>query len=121
MLLNSQLLPRECYLLRGIWLLLSVCRITEKDEGDALELLRIIWTNTIIRMPKTEVDEILRGPPGSIRDPDTEIQSSSGILFVAAEMGNTRFVIELLRTYPDLIWKVNDDIAIKVSTTYCTR
>ncbi|KAJ9553634.1 hypothetical protein OSB04_017679, partial [Centaurea solstitialis] len=94
---------------RGIWLLPSVCGVTEEDDGAALELLRIIWTDTIIRMPKNEVDEILRGPPGSIRDPDTEIQSSSSILFVAAEMGNTRFVIELLRTYPDLIWKVNDD------------
>ncbi|KAJ9553495.1 hypothetical protein OSB04_017540 [Centaurea solstitialis] len=87
----------------------SICRITKKDDGDALELLRIIWTDTIIKMPKPEVDEILRGPPGSIRDPDTEIQTSSSILFVAAEMGNTRFVIELLRTYPDLIWKVNGD------------
>ncbi|KAJ9553644.1 hypothetical protein OSB04_017689 [Centaurea solstitialis] len=87
----------------------SICRITKKDDGDALELLRIIWTDTIIRMPKTEVDKILSGPPGSIRDPDTEIQTSTSILFVAAEMGNTRFVIELLRTYPDLIWKVNDE------------
>ncbi|KAJ9553642.1 hypothetical protein OSB04_017687 [Centaurea solstitialis] len=87
----------------------SICGITEKIDGDVLELLRIIWTSTIIRMPKTEVDEILRGPPDSIHDPDTEIQSSSNILFVAAEMGNTRFVIEILRTYPDLIWKVNDD------------
>ncbi|GJW76847.1 ankyrin repeat-containing protein [Tanacetum coccineum] len=31
------------------------------------------------------------------------------ILFVAAEMGNTIFVIELLRAYPDLIWQKNDD------------
>ncbi|KAL7613387.1 hypothetical protein Lser_V15G07137 [Lactuca serriola] len=34
---------------------------------------------------------------------------SSRILFVAAEMGNTRFVIELIRLYPDIIWKLNDD------------
>ncbi|CAI9272252.1 unnamed protein product [Lactuca saligna] len=34
---------------------------------------------------------------------------SSRILFVAAEMGNTRFIIELIRLYPDIIWKVNDD------------
>nr|GFC23184.1 hypothetical protein [Tanacetum cinerariifolium] len=31
------------------------------------------------------------------------------ILFAAAEMGNTKFLIELIRQYPDLIWKVNDD------------
>ncbi|PWA92138.1 ankyrin repeat-containing domain, PGG domain protein [Artemisia annua] len=30
-------------------------------------------------------------------------------LFVAAEMGNTKFLVELIRQYPDLIWKVNDD------------
>ncbi|KAJ9553635.1 hypothetical protein OSB04_017680 [Centaurea solstitialis] len=87
----------------------SICRITKNDDGDALELLRIIWTDTIIKMPKPEVDKILKGPLGPIRDPYTEIQTSSSILFVAAEMGNTRFVIELLRTYPDLIWKANGD------------
>ncbi|CAI9285416.1 unnamed protein product [Lactuca saligna] len=34
---------------------------------------------------------------------------SSRILFVAAEMGNTEFLIELIRQYPDLIWKMNDN------------
>ncbi|GJV15187.1 ankyrin repeat-containing domain, PGG domain protein [Tanacetum coccineum] len=34
---------------------------------------------------------------------------SSRVLFVAAEMGNTKFLVELIRRYPDLIWKVNDD------------
>nr|XP_043617637.1 ankyrin repeat-containing protein At5g02620-like isoform X2 [Erigeron canadensis] len=34
---------------------------------------------------------------------------SSRILFVAAEMGNTKFIVELIRKYPDLIWKVNDN------------
>ncbi|KAF5780046.1 putative ankyrin repeat-containing domain superfamily [Helianthus annuus] len=34
---------------------------------------------------------------------------SSRILFVAAEMGNTVFIVELIRLYPDLIWKVNDN------------
>ncbi|KAF5821459.1 putative PGG domain-containing protein [Helianthus annuus] len=33
---------------------------------------------------------------------------SSRILFVAAETGNTIFIVELIRLYPDLIWKVND-------------
>ena len=39
----------------------------------------------------------------------TKQKYSSRILFVAAEMGNTKFVVELIRQYPDLIWKVNDD------------
>ncbi|KAK9062073.1 hypothetical protein SSX86_019258 [Deinandra increscens subsp. villosa] len=34
---------------------------------------------------------------------------SSRVLFVAAEMGNTKFLVELIRQYPDLIWKVNDN------------
>ncbi|XP_076902913.1 uncharacterized protein LOC143557815 [Bidens hawaiensis] len=34
---------------------------------------------------------------------------SSRVLFIAAEMGNTQFLVELIRQYPDLIWKVNDD------------
>ncbi|KAK1406520.1 hypothetical protein QVD17_41916 [Tagetes erecta] len=34
---------------------------------------------------------------------------SSRVLFIAAELGNTRFLVELIRLYPDLIWKVNDD------------
>ncbi|KAL8249578.1 hypothetical protein R6Q59_006446 [Mikania micrantha] len=33
---------------------------------------------------------------------------SSRVLFVAAEMGNTKFLVELIRQYPDLMWKVND-------------
>ena len=34
---------------------------------------------------------------------------SSRTLFIAAEMGNTKFIVELIRQYPDLIWKVNDN------------
>ncbi|PWA46364.1 ankyrin repeat-containing domain, PGG domain protein [Artemisia annua] len=34
---------------------------------------------------------------------------SSRVLFVAAEVGNTTFLVELIRLYPDLIWKINDN------------
>ncbi|KAI3742245.1 hypothetical protein L1987_59925 [Smallanthus sonchifolius] len=34
---------------------------------------------------------------------------SSRVVFVAAEMGNAKFLVELIRQYPDLIWKVNDN------------
>ncbi|KAK9062082.1 hypothetical protein SSX86_019267 [Deinandra increscens subsp. villosa] len=34
---------------------------------------------------------------------------SSRVLFIAAEMDNTKFVVELIRRYPDLMWKVNDN------------
>ncbi|MFS7927990.1 putative PGG domain, ankyrin repeat-containing domain superfamily [Helianthus anomalus] len=34
---------------------------------------------------------------------------SSQIVFIAAEIGNTKFLVELIHRYPDLMWKVNDD------------
>ncbi|GKC75264.1 ankyrin repeat-containing domain, PGG domain protein, partial [Tanacetum coccineum] len=34
---------------------------------------------------------------------------SSRVLFIAAEMGNCKFLVELIRLCPDLIWKVNDN------------
>ncbi|XP_076931865.1 uncharacterized protein LOC143597165 [Bidens hawaiensis] len=38
-----------------------------------------------------------------------KVSYSSRVLFIAAETGNTNFLIELIRQYPDLIWKVNDN------------
>ncbi|MFS7987827.1 putative ankyrin repeat-containing domain superfamily [Helianthus anomalus] len=46
---------------------------------------------------------------GMITAPAKKQTYSSRILFLAAETGNTKFVVELIRRYPDLIWKVNDD------------
>ncbi|PWA49842.1 ankyrin repeat-containing domain, PGG domain protein [Artemisia annua] len=34
---------------------------------------------------------------------------SSRVMFIAAEVGNTNFLLELIRRSPDLIWMVNDD------------
>ncbi|GKB82857.1 hypothetical protein Tco_0949752 [Tanacetum coccineum] len=34
---------------------------------------------------------------------------SSRVMFIAAEVGNTNFLLELIRESPDLIWKVNDN------------
>ncbi|XP_076882061.1 uncharacterized protein LOC143530400 [Bidens hawaiensis] len=34
---------------------------------------------------------------------------TSRVPFIAAEWGNTNFLVELIRKYPDLIWKRNDD------------
>ncbi|KAK1432573.1 hypothetical protein QVD17_09470 [Tagetes erecta] len=126
-----------------------------RNDNEALKLLRIIWEN-IAKKPKKEIDDIIRGPPDTIRKDDrlpydkedqqlhllklisenivkmpaeihklnagssaivTKVQPTgntrktypSRILFVAAEMGNTKFIVELIRLYPDLIWKVNDN------------
>lgn len=74
-------------------------------ESKAMQLLREIWTS-IEEKPKTEIDRILRGPLIVTNGRRT---NPSRVLFVAAEMGNTKFVVELIRKYPDLIWKKNDD------------
>nr|GEV52629.1 hypothetical protein [Tanacetum cinerariifolium] len=89
--------------------------IPSEKEHEALQLLRIIW-NDIAKKPKREIDDILRGPfewkqndkptPGNveqavgnqnvIRGPSaTKKTYPSRILFVAAEKGNTKFVVEL--------------------------
>ncbi|PWA47377.1 ankyrin repeat-containing domain, PGG domain protein [Artemisia annua] len=150
--------------------------VPPENKKEALQLLKIIW-NDIAKMPKVEIDRIIRGPSESkqvdkpasenveqaaklyseriakmqfdiqntiretpisgkedqalklqnliseqiakilvenqnvIRGPPTTKKTyyPSRILFVAAEMGNTTFVVELIRQYPDLIWKVNDN------------
>lgn len=67
---------------------------------EALNLLKTMLDITI-ESPHLDIGDIPRG--------DGVYENSSGVLFVAAEKGNTRFVIELIRAYPDLLWKVNDD------------
>ncbi|KAI3696678.1 hypothetical protein L6452_29144 [Arctium lappa] len=74
-------------------------------ETQAMELLRKIWAS-IEEKPKSEIDAILRGPT-FVKDKNRTYPSR--VLFVAAEMGNTKFVVELIRKYPDLIWKQNDN------------
>ncbi|KAM0041981.1 putative ankyrin repeat-containing domain, PGG domain, ankyrin repeat-containing domain superfamily [Helianthus debilis subsp. tardiflorus] len=75
-----------------------------EKESEALQLLKIIWEN-IATMAKTEIDDIIRGPPLRV---GTTKSYPSRVLFVAAKMGNTRFIVELIRSYPDLIWKQDD-------------
>ncbi|XP_071706390.1 uncharacterized protein [Rutidosis leptorrhynchoides] len=72
----------------------------DEDRILALRLQRI-FLNHIDKM-HDKAENIIRG-----RANETH---SSRILFVAAEMGNTEFVVELIRQYPDLIWKVNDNL-----------
>ncbi|KAM0050476.1 putative ankyrin repeat-containing domain, PGG domain, ankyrin repeat-containing domain superfamily [Helianthus debilis subsp. tardiflorus] len=62
----------------------------KKKDSDAMQLLRKIWKE-VMKMPR---DQILSG-------------YSPRVLFVAAEMGNTEFLVELIRQCPDLMWTVN--------------
>ncbi|KAI3738101.1 hypothetical protein L2E82_28119 [Cichorium intybus] len=77
----------------------------EMDNNKAMKILRKIWTS-MEEKPKDEINTLLRGPKVTINGNDTY---PSRILFVAAEMGNTKFLAELIRRYPDLIWKTDDD------------
>lgn len=103
-----------CFLFVIVYVVLGV-HVKEK-ETEAMQLLKIIWKN-IMLMPKVEIDKLLRGPidppikdeKGNVITKDGKRTYSSRVLFVAAEMGNTKFVVELIRQYPDLIWKVNDN------------
>ncbi|MFS7960584.1 putative ankyrin repeat-containing domain, PGG domain, ankyrin repeat-containing domain superfamily [Helianthus anomalus] len=74
-------------------------RIIESNESAAeedtyaLKLLQTIWGHATRTMNLDDIEHMLR---------------KSRILFVAAEAGNTRFIVELLRTYPNLMLHKND-------------
>ncbi|KAJ0752005.1 putative ankyrin repeat-containing domain, PGG domain, ankyrin repeat-containing domain superfamily [Helianthus annuus] len=87
---------------------LSVAVPSEK-ESEALQLLKTIWAKVSIK-PRKEINDIVRGRSISITDKENRPQTVHRfrLLFVATKMGNTRFVIELIRLYPDLIWKQDD-------------
>ncbi|GJU04224.1 ankyrin repeat-containing protein [Tanacetum coccineum] len=62
-------------------------------------------------MPQKEIDNVISGLAKYSETPTGHRSWAhpSRILFVAAELGNTKFVVEFIRQYPDLIWKVNDN------------
>ncbi|KAI3511214.1 hypothetical protein L1887_18360 [Cichorium endivia] len=81
---------------------------SSKEREDVEQVLGSILEN-VAKMPvilhklwttKGQVDEQARG---------LKQKFSSRVLFIAAEMGNTEFLVELIRQYPDLIWKQNDN------------
>ncbi|KAI3669044.1 hypothetical protein L6452_40265 [Arctium lappa] len=83
-------------------------------KGDDLfKLLGIILTE-MMKLPKVEIDDIIRGPPdetttSTTTEEDAKQKYSSRLLFYAVEMGNTEFVVEVIRQYPHLALDVNDD------------
>ncbi|KAL7614845.1 hypothetical protein Lser_V15G07128 [Lactuca serriola] len=80
-------------------------------EDQTLQLLKLISDN-IVKIP-VELHNIITGPSATTLEepyvPRPKQKYSSRVLFVATEVGNTRFVVELIRLYPDLVWKVNDN------------
>lgn len=140
------------------FLVFAVCHLKvgiPDMESHALQLLRIIWAE-IVKLPKAQIDDIIRGPPdetnGDVKktrsekekqetllllrtisdnitnmpakifnlfkgppdeftatSKDAKKRYSSRVLFLAAEMGNTAFVVEVIQQYPHLVREVNDN------------
>lgn len=59
---------------------------------EALELFKYSWEQVLL-LSHSKIGNFLKSPFNP--------------LFVAAELGNIQFVLQLIRSYPDLIWKVN--------------
>lgn len=60
----------------------------------ALELVKYSWKEVLL-LNDSQIGNLLRSP--------------SRPLFVAAELGNFEFIVELIQSYPDLIWKVDEE------------
>lgn len=60
----------------------------------ALELVQQLWDKILSLDHDPKIGELIRTP--------------SRLLFTAAELGIVEFITVLIRSYPDLIWKVND-------------
>nr|GLL29063.1 ankyrin repeat-containing protein NPR4-like isoform X2 [Ipomoea trifida] len=60
---------------------------------EALELFHSSWEQALL-LSRSQLGDLLKTPFNP--------------LFVAAELGNIQFVVQLIRSYPDLIWKVNE-------------
>jgi hypothetical protein len=80
-----------------------------EEDTDAMKLLKIIWGRVCETKNLNEIEDILKGPRRSILSFFTPPKKEISILFVAAERGNTRFIAEVLRTYPDLMFDKNED------------
>ncbi|XP_055803112.1 ankyrin repeat-containing protein ITN1-like [Solanum dulcamara] len=60
----------------------------------SLELVKYSWKEVLL-LSDSQIGNLLRSP--------------SRPLFVAAELGNFEFIVELIQSYPDLIWKVDEE------------
>ncbi|GJW89385.1 ankyrin repeat-containing protein [Tanacetum coccineum] len=74
-------------------------------ESEALQLLKRLWEKIAIK-PKSEIDDIIRGQP--VRQENGSMKYPSRVLFIATKMGNWKFIVKLIKSYPDLIWKQDD-------------
>ncbi|XP_022038462.1 uncharacterized protein LOC110941148 [Helianthus annuus] len=100
--------PAVFRIINSVFELFHVKLWSIEKEREALQLLRIIWRK-IAKMSKTDIDDIIRGTGVTHTTKEgTTIKHPSRVLFLAAKKGNTPFIIELIRLYPDIIWKQDD-------------
>ncbi|CBI27455.3 unnamed protein product, partial [Vitis vinifera] len=66
----------------------------KSKQTQALRLVKHLWQQVRQRQP-SEISDLIRRP--------------SPLLLVAAELGNTVFLTELVGSYPDLIWEADND------------
>ncbi|KAJ9709539.1 hypothetical protein PVL29_001155 [Vitis rotundifolia] len=75
---------------------ISCKRVEHKKNlrpNKSLKLVKHLWQQVIVQ-PHSEILDLIRSP--------------SPLLLVAAELGNTVFLTELIALYPDLIWEVDN-------------
>nr|XP_043638584.1 uncharacterized protein LOC122609701 [Erigeron canadensis] len=96
-------------IIKSIWSVLPFRPGHVKKDSDVEQLLKIIWGKVAI-MPKKDVDDIIRGPSMEVKTKEgvRKTMYPYRVLFLAAKKGNTKFIIELIQSYPDLIWKQDD-------------
>ncbi|PWA87986.1 ankyrin repeat-containing domain, PGG domain protein [Artemisia annua] len=97
---------------------------TASGKGDRILELQKLISEYIVKI-RDETESLIELQPGRLAHKLQEVilkhiydvrkntkpktKHSSRILFAAAEAGNTRFLVELIRLRPDLIWKVDDN------------
>ncbi|PWA56745.1 ankyrin repeat-containing domain, PGG domain protein [Artemisia annua] len=81
----------------------------EKETQEAIHLLRTISEN-IAKMP-AQIFSLFKKPGNETTTGmnNGNQKYSSRVLFLAAETGNTAFVVEVLQKFPDLVEEVNDN------------
>ncbi|KAJ0733033.1 putative ankyrin repeat-containing domain superfamily [Helianthus annuus] len=74
-----------------------------EEEGSNAALLLNRLLERLMDKPKNIIDNILKGPMSQMGT------YPSHVLFIAAKMNNSKFLVELIREYPDVICMKNDD------------
>ncbi|XP_076896462.1 uncharacterized protein LOC143549447 [Bidens hawaiensis] len=74
-----------------------------EEDTYAMKLLKIIMGHATRTMNVNDIQSMLKGPVVESRFERDTYRTPHSVLFVAAEAGNTWFIVELLGTNPDLM------------------